>query len=790
VAASLFAAACVDTTEPGAGLPGGGAAIDNPGSFGGVAMTGSVPRVAADCGGYPATGAPFELDAQLTLDPVPALAPGLDDAAPYRWDNVTIKGGGFVSGIVFSTAAPNLIYARTDVGGAYRYDVSGGRWLALTDWVGPGESNLMGIESIAADPSDPARVYLAAGTYLTSGNGMILSSANYGRSFERHSIAAPMGGNVNGRSMGERLAVDPNLPSRLYFGSRNDGLFVSEDFAGSWQRVASFPVTGALDLGVSFVLFDAQSGAPGAATPTLYVGVARLAADDAATLDGAGRPARNPTDALFRSLDGGQSWQAVPDQPAQLMPHHAALDGAGRLYLSYSDRPGPNDIRRGGVFRLDTQSGLWADITPPRPAEQRGGFAGVSADLRNPGVVLVSTMDVWSPDEIYRSTSAGECWTAIGPRARRDVRGAEWVRFGAEAPSATGWMGDIEIDPFHASRALYITGQGIWWSDDVTAADAAQPTHWSFVNEGLEETVALGLVSPPAGARLLTAVGDIAGFRHDDFASSPPSGMFDNPRFGNTSSLDFAELAPQRLVRVGTNSGRHGAHSSDGGSSWTPFASEPPGSTGEGVVAISADGASIVWDPRGAGPHYSRDEGASWTASSGYGPPDGNTGALVADRINPLLFYGRAGGNVFVSRDGGANFSPAGSWAGGNGGGGVRLRSVFGLEGQLWVSSNSGLFRSGDAGASFERIAAVSSAAALGFGQAAPGASFPAVFLSGNVDGRSGLYRSDDAGGSWQPIDDEMHKFGFINHLTGDPRQFGRVYLGTGGRGIVAGDPR
>jgi xyloglucan-specific exo-beta-1,4-glucanase len=120
----------------------------------------------------------------------------------------------------------------------------------------------------------------------------------------------------------------------------------------------------------------------------------------------------------------------------------------------------------------------------------------------------------------------------------------------------------------------------------------------------------------------------------------------------------------------------------------------------------------------------------------------------------------------------------------------VRLRSVFGLEGQLWVSSNSGLFRSGDAGTSFERIAAVSSAAALGFGQAAPGGSFPAVFLSGNVDGRSGLFRSDDAGGTWQAIDDEMHKFGFINYLTGDPRQFGRVYLGTGGRGIVAGDPR
>ena len=64
-----------------------------------------------------------------------------------------------------------------------------------------------------------------------------------------------------------------------------------------------------------------------------------------------------------------------------------------------------------------------------------------------------------------------------------------------------GWMGDVEIDPFNPSHALYITGQGIWSSDDVTAADTGAPTHWRFDNDGLEETVPLDLVSPPSGAR-------------------------------------------------------------------------------------------------------------------------------------------------------------------------------------------------------------------------------------------------------------------------------------------------
>jgi hypothetical protein len=796
----LLAAACVDTAHPSPDSPGatpagnaGVSAAGPSGSVGPASASGipnAPPPTNADCRDYPLVGASFDLDAALDLDPAAGALLESAAPAPYGWDNVTIKGGGFVSGIIFSQAAPNLIYARTDVGGAYRFDVAQGRWRALTDWVTASDSNLMGIESIAPDPVDPAKVYIAAGTYLTSGDGSILSSQDYGQSFQRHPIPAPMGGNANGRSMGERLAVDPHQPSTLYFGSRNNGLFVSHDSAVSWQPVAAFPSPGALDLGISFVLFDGASGSMGQPTPTLYVGVARIAADDATTLQTSGRDPRNPADALFRSQDGGQSWQPVPGQPGALMPHHAALDSLGRLYLSYSDRPGPNDIRSGAVYRLDTTTDTWADITPPRPADQRGGFAGVSADALHPGVVMVSTLDVWSPDEIYRSTSAGDCWTAVGSRARRDVRGAEWVKFGSDAANATGWMGDIEIDPFHSSRALYITGQGLWWSDDVTAADAAQPTNWSFLDDGLEETVALGLASPPAGARLFTAVGDIAGFRHDDFSLSPPTGMFENPRFGNTTSLDFAEAAPNLIARVGTQNRRHGAFSSDGGSSWTPFATEPPGGTGEGVVAVSADGATIVWDPRGAGPHYSRDQGATWTASTGLTPQDGNTGALVADRVNPLVFYGRVGNNVFVSRDGGASFTQAGSLGAGNGGGGARLRTVFGLEGNVWVTTSNALWHSSDSAASFQRIDAVSATQSIGFGQAAPGAAHPAIFLAGTVSGRAGIYRSDDAGANWTAIDDAEHRFGFISYISGDPREFGRVYLGTGGRGIVTGAPR
>ena len=35
----------------------------------------------------------------------------------YRWKNVQIRGGGFVTGIIYNTAEEGLLYARTDVGG-------------------------------------------------------------------------------------------------------------------------------------------------------------------------------------------------------------------------------------------------------------------------------------------------------------------------------------------------------------------------------------------------------------------------------------------------------------------------------------------------------------------------------------------------------------------------------------------------------------------------------------------------------------------------------------------------
>src|SRR5699024_464581 len=52
----------------------------------------------------------------------------------WTYGQVAMGGGGFVSG-VFSTPEQNLFYARTDVGGAYRWDSELEQWVSISSFV-------------------------------------------------------------------------------------------------------------------------------------------------------------------------------------------------------------------------------------------------------------------------------------------------------------------------------------------------------------------------------------------------------------------------------------------------------------------------------------------------------------------------------------------------------------------------------------------------------------------------------------------------------------------------------
>jgi xyloglucan-specific exo-beta-1,4-glucanase len=95
----------------------------------------------------------------------------------------------------------------------------------------------------------------------------ILRSSDKGNTWKIYPVSFRMGGNEDGRGMGERLAIDPNDNHILYFGSPNDGLMRSMDRGVTWQKVESFPLPGRglpdrgpANGGLSFVVFNPHSG--------------------------------------------------------------------------------------------------------------------------------------------------------------------------------------------------------------------------------------------------------------------------------------------------------------------------------------------------------------------------------------------------------------------------------------------------------------------------------------------------------------------------------------------------
>ena len=722
-------------------------------------------------------------------------------SVPYTWKNVQMVGGGFVDGIVFHSTAKGVRYARTDIGGAYRWSDAAHRWEPLLDWVSYENRNWMGIESIALDASDPNRVYLACGTYTdpATPDGAILRSSDRGRTFEHTNVPFKFGANEGGRGHGERLAVDPHDGGILYVGTRHAGLWKSTDRAVTWSKVASFPdiaeappAAGSQQghgSGIVFVVFDPRGGLRGKPSSTIYVGASLIGRAN-----------------LFRSTDAGQSWQPVPGAPTQYRPARAALASDGSLYIAYETGPNPYRANDGGVWKLDTASGSWSDVTPDRPdaASNRAfGYTGVSVDAHHPGTVIASSCGRPGGEEVFRSLDGGKSWKpAFASGGTYDYSLAPYV-----AHTPIHWLFDVEIDPANSDHAIFTTGYGGYETFNLSAIDSGKPGKWSVMTTGIEETVALDLLSPPEGAHLLTAIGDYGGFVHEDLDKPAPGGNYDRPRFGNTTGLAGAVNSPETIVRVGRaagNSGGNIAYSMDGGRTWQPTASEPPGAS-LGSVAVSSDGASWVWTPERGAVYYTGDFGGRWRKSAGI---PANT-RVTADPINPRRFYGLAlfDGKMFVSMDGAATFTdqpltlPDGlptrggtygndrSDRGDDRGGQDRIYATPGKEGDLWLAAFNGLYHSDNSGLTFARLGHVEQIHGFGFGQAAPGTTAATLYLIGVVDGVRGVFRSTNTAKSWVRINDDPHQWGLLLQIAVDPKQFGRVFVGTHGRGVFYGDP-
>ncbi len=731
---------------------------------------------------------------------------------PYVWKNVQMVGGGFVDGIIFHPTAKDVRYARTDMGGAYRWNASSKRWVPLLDWIPYEDLNLMGVESIAIDPADPERVYLACGTYTNAQtpDGAILRSSDGGKTFQRTNVPIKFGGNEDGRGNGERLAVDPNDSNLLYLGTRHAGLWRSTDRGVTWKQVTSSPditeevpptppplpgetaaqrwrrqpVRGS---GIVFVKYDEHSGTKNQPSRILYVGVSL----------------RGKTN-LYRSRDAGESWDPIPGELTQYRPNRAALAADGMLYISFGSAPGPSRMTSGAVWKLNTRTDTWTEITPDKPVagSKEFGYAAVAVDPHHPQTIIASSFGrpkSAGGEDIFRSTDGGTSWKPVfGGGSTFDYSLAPYVQ-----PTPIHWMFDIEIDPANPDHAMFTTGYGGWETFNLTALDHGQPSRWSIMATGIEETVALQLDSPTKGAHLISAIGDYGGFVHWDLDKPAPEGSPAPPLFGNTTGVVSGPLNPAVIVRVGIASAHQATgnigYSLDQGKTWHNTKSSPEQSSKFGSVAVSADGKTWVWTPEGSVPSWTRDQGATWKPVQGLGA----NARITADPLDSDRFYSLSlfDGHIFMSKDGGASFTsqaftlpdglPTKNGNRGDARGGQdRLYATPGRSGDLWIAAYNGLYHSTGESVPYAKIPSVQQILAFGFGKAAPHAQNPALYLIGVIAGVRGVFRSDDFGRSWLRINDAQHQWGLVLQVAGDPKQFGRVYVGTHGRGVFYGDPK
>ena len=665
--------------------------------------------------------------------------------------------------------------ARTDVGGAYRFDRATERWeqLILAGSVADREVGDYFVESLAISESDPNTIYLTAGQSHSGGDrGRLLISRDGGATWTVSPQPFEVHGNGQSRNGGERISVDPESADEIWVGD-TAGLWRSTDAGATFEAISSLP-GGTFDVdgqsGVEWV--DVQAG-------VVYVGIANSG--------------------VHRSVDDGATWEQLWATGGR--PFDAEVDDNGVLWAVDSE-----DRR---AYRFDPATGEAQPIDAVTGDDLRG--IAVAPDGQT-AVILAS----WQ--FLYRTLDGGQNWTSVPvtfacPIAWQDA--FVDTLFTASSP---------EFDPVEPGRLWVPEGFGVWTIPDVTA-DTIQ---LECLSDGIEELVINDIVVPRTD-EVVAASWDRAAF-HLPVGGAIASTVGPSDRFNSGWDLATTPADPN-LVGLVVGDIRFcceedgqaftSARSFDGGLTWEPFESHSNGHPDElrfGNLAISAtDPDHMVWLPSWDGAlHVSSDGGATWERVIVPGTEDrlDENGSYVGGShfqyylqrevlaADPVLgdrfYYFHADLGFHRSDDGGRTWDlvsadglPTGWTAGFFN---AQLRAVPGREGHLLYTPgplNEGtfpMFESTDGGETWSAVSGAEDISVMGFG--APLVDdVPTLFLAGTIDGQRGIWRSPDIGSSWELVGETAGGiYHSVNAIAGDPEIPGRVYVGFNGVGIMQGD--
>jgi len=193
----------------------------------------------------------------------------------------------------------------------------------------------------------------------------------------------------------------PGQPGVFYIGVNNGGVWKTSDYGHTWRPIFDDQPTGSI---------GALAVAP-SSPETIYVGSG----------EGLQRPDLSTGDGIYKSINGGQTWQHLGLRDGQQISA-ITVDprDPGRVFVALLGHPyGPNEER--GVFRSTDGGQTWQKVLYK---DENTGAVAVVLDPANSQIVYA---DLWSSRQgpwengawqgpgsgLYKSTDGGTSWRQL-----------------------------------------------------------------------------------------------------------------------------------------------------------------------------------------------------------------------------------------------------------------------------------------------------------------------------------------------------------------------------------------
>ena len=335
----------------------------------------------------------FAVTAAIVASPNPgasaAAAPQTVDPAilkTYSWRSIGPDRGGRSIAVSGVKGRPQEAYFGATGGGLWKTTDGGETWAPVTD----GQIASSSVGAVAVSESNPDIVFIGTGESCIRGNIQpgdgVYKSTDAGRTWTHVGFR-----DAQNISKIRVHPTDPNVVFVAAFGqhgvpNEERGVFKSSDGGRTWHKTLFRDArTGAVDLSI-----DANS-------PNVVYAALWEAYRVEYQMSSGG-----PGSGLFKSSDGGETWQEITRNPG--LPSGVI----GKVGVSVS-RADSNRVyalvenENGGLFSSDDAGATWTLVNGNRNIRQRAFYyTHVAADTKNRDVVYLLNVSA------YRSTDGGK----------------------------------------------------------------------------------------------------------------------------------------------------------------------------------------------------------------------------------------------------------------------------------------------------------------------------------------------------------------------------------------------